>query len=121
MKQPGESIWMRNVGRMYVDEADDLAYGPSGGRAKQWLAGFFLAATPIVYGIVCLHRGHTTLFGRGMHSDATGAAGLWLAVSYIALGAFLHFHYFWGLSNHLWRFSQALKLVSVLVFLPSFL
>jgi hypothetical protein len=121
MKEPDESIWTRKVGSASVDEVEDLAYGPSGGRAKQWLAGFFLAAIPITYGIVCLHRGHTTLFGRGPNWDATGAAGFWLAVSYIALGAFLHFHYFWGLSDHLWRFSQVLKLLCVLVFLPSFL
>ena len=37
-----------------LDTIEDLAYGPSGGRTKQWLAGVVLAAVPIVYGIVCI-------------------------------------------------------------------
>jgi len=98
-----------------------LAYPPSGDRAKQWFAGIVIAAVPIIYGIICLRRGHTTLFGRGANSDLTGDGGFWLAVAYISAGAFLHFHYFWSLSQSLWRLSQFAKLLSVLVFLPSFL
>jgi hypothetical protein len=108
--------------RTCFDDAEDLAYGPSGGRVKQWLAGVILAAIPIIYGIICIHRGHTILFGRRVTDlDVSGKAGFWLAVSYIAVGSFLHFHYFWGLSERLWRFSQAGKFISALVFLPSFL
>jgi hypothetical protein len=104
------------------DDAEDLAYGPSGGPLKQWLAGAVLAAIPFVYGIVCIHCGHTTLFGRyGNNLDVTGVAGFWLAVAYIALGSFLHFHYFWGLSGRLWKFSQAGKIFSALVFVPTLL
>src|SRR5687768_13334578 len=114
------SIWSRKEHRTYFDDAEDLGYGPSGGRTKQWLAGVLLPAIPVIYGIVCIRRGHTTLFGRAT-SDLTGDAGFWLAVAYIAVGAFLHFHYFWGLSEHLSRFSQLTKVLSLLVFLPSFL
>lgn len=49
----------------------------------------------------------------------TGDAGFWLAVAYIAIGALIHFHYFWCLRNRLWPFSQAGKLFSLLVFLSS--
>ena len=119
MKKTRESIWTRPM-RTTFDDAQDLAYAPSGGRAKQWLAGLVLAAVPIIYGIVCIRRGHTTLFGRGS-SDLTGDAAFWLAVAYIAVGAFLHFHYFWGLSERLSNFSQFAKIISLLVFLPSFL
>ena len=52
-------------------------------------------------------------------SKLTSEAGFWLAVAYIAAGAFLHFHYFWGLSERLWRFSQIAKILSLLVFLLS--
>ena len=107
--------------RTYIDDAEDLANLPSGGRTKQWLAGVVLAAVPIVYGTVCILRGHTTLFGRGASSDLVGDAGFWLAIAYSAVGAFLHFHYFWGLSERLWRFSDIAKLLSVLIFLPSLL
>ncbi len=107
--------------RTYFDDAEDLADAPSGGRTKQWLAGVVLAAVPIIYGSICIQRGHTTLFGRGGSSDLSGDAGFWLATAYIAAGAFLHFHYFWSLSERLWPFSQFAKVLSVLVFLPSFL
>lgn len=101
--------------------SEDLAYGPSGGRSKQWIAGVLLASLPMVYGILCLQRGHTALFGsRGTDQTLVGSAGISLAIAYISAGAFLHFHYFWGLSDRLWRFSQALKVASLLVFLPSF-
>ena len=122
MKNDDTSIWTRREQRTCFDDAEDLAEGPSGGRVSQWLAGVILAAVLITYGIICIHRGHATLFGsRVANLDVTGKAGFWLAVSYIAVGSFLHFHYFWGLSERLWRFSQAGKFASVLVFLPSFL
>ena len=81
--------------------------------SSKWLAGVILAAVPIIYGIICIQRGHATLFGRRAASlDVSGKAGFWLAASYIAVGSFLHFHYFWGLSERLWRFSQAGKFTS---------
>jgi hypothetical protein len=114
--------WTRKDRRVYADTAERLVEDPSGGRVKQWLAGVFLAAWPIVYGIVCLQRGHTTLFGwrrRGGNVDLVGDAGFWLAVAYIAIGAFLHFHYFWGLSERLSLFSRFPKALALLVFVSS--
>lgn len=101
---------------------DDLAHIPSGGPAKKWFVGFMIAAMPVIYGIYCIYRGHATLFGtRRSHETLTGEAGLSLAIAYISLGAFLHFQYFWGLSDRLWRYSQRLKLISLLIFLPAFI
>lgn len=98
----------------------DLAYGPSGGRVKQWLAGAALAGVPVIYGIVCLARGYTVLLGRGRSEKLYGEAGGALAIACISIGAFLHFHYFWGLSPRLERFSHPGKILCILVFLPSF-
>lgn len=50
----------------------------------------------------------------------TGEAGVCLAIAFIAIGGFLHFHYFWGLSDRLWRFSKPLKVGSLLVAFPTF-
>jgi hypothetical protein len=83
--------WTRKDRRVSADTAERLVHEPSGGRVKQWLAGVFLAAVPIVYGIVCIQRGHTTLFGRprrGGNIDLIGEAGFWLAVAYIAIPSF---------------------------------
>jgi hypothetical protein len=121
MKSSEDSIWTRKIHRNVFDDAEDLAYGPSGGRTKQWIAGAILASLPIIYGIHCIQRGHTTLFGsRGNSEKLVGSAGVSLAIAYISIGAFLHFHYFWGLSDRLWRFSQVLKVACLLVFLPAF-
>ena len=114
-------LWSRKPQRTYFDDAQDLAYGPSGGPVKQWLSGVGLAGLAIVYGSICLYRGHTMLFGERGSDDVGGVAGFWLAIAYMAAGAFLHFHYFWGLSERLWRFSQLAKFLTLLVFLPSLL
>ena len=112
---------MRDVRGEGADGFDDLAYGPSGGRGKQWFVGVVVAALPVIYGIYSIQRGWTTLFGSG-REDAriSGDAALWMSVAYIAFGAFLHFHYFWGLIEGLWRYSQGLKTVALLVVLPAF-
>ena len=113
------SLRKRKDRQTHLDTIEDLAHGPSGGRTKQWLAGVVLAAVPMVYGIVCIQSGNTTFFGSRASAKLTSEAGFWLAVAYVAAGAFLHFHYFWGLSERLWRFSQITKILSLLVFLPS--
>ena len=121
MNRSEDNVWTRKTHRTVFDDAEDLAYGPSGGRAKQWIAGVILALLPIIYGIHCIQQGHTTLFGSGdIDEKLSGVAGTSLAVAYIAVGAFIHFHYFWGLSERLYRFSQPLKVISLLVFLPAF-
>jgi hypothetical protein len=121
MKSPDERNCTRRERRSFMDEVEDLAYAPSGGRGKQWFAGVVLAAVPVIYGIHSIERGYATLPGRGGVSEKlTGEAGMWLAVASIAFGAFLHFHFFWGLSERLWRFSEALKVVSMLVLLAAF-
>lgn len=103
-----------------LEDAAAFASPPHGGPLTRWIVGGLVAGVPMIYGVACLWRGHTTLFGRGSGANLTGESGLWLAIAYIALGAFLHFHYWWGLSPRLRRFSYAGKLVSLLVFVPSF-
>lgn len=100
-----------------AQDLEGLAYLPGGGPIKKWLAGFLLAAVPIGYGVHCLMRGYTTLPQKQSSSLVLkGEAGMWLAIAYIAVGAFLHFHYFWGLSDRLWRGCQFGKGLSLLVF-----
>jgi hypothetical protein len=115
-----DNIWTRKVHRTILDDAEDLADYPQGGRGKQWIAGGLLAAIPIIYGVICIVCGHATLFGnRGSTLDVQGAAGVSLAIAYIALGSFAHFHYFWGLSQRFWGVSFPGKVISALVFVPA--
>ena len=93
------SLWTNKDHRTVLDDADSFAHAPSGGRLKQWLAGAVLPLFILAYGIACLTSGETEIFGRGGHAVARGAAATSLAVAYIALGLFLHFHFFWGLAS----------------------
>jgi len=108
--------------RTLGDDAGDLANGPSGGRGTMYVAGIGLALIPVIYGWVCLERGWTPLFGSRSPSmllrDTEAQA---LAMAYIALGAFGHFHWFWGLHPRLYHYSQPLKKLALVVFLVPFL
>ncbi|HEU5069824.1 MAG TPA: hypothetical protein VFV96_05335 [Verrucomicrobiae bacterium] len=112
------SFWTRNPYDTDAELADSLANAPSGGRVKMWLLGFGLALIPIGYGIHCLRTGHTKFFGdNGSDLDLTGPAAHAMAIAYLAVGVFIHAHWFWGLHPRLEPFSPILKVLAALVFL----
>lgn len=114
-------FWTNKEHRTTFDDAEDLAYAPSGGRIKKWLLGVGLALIPLGYGVRCLFTGHARFFGRrGSHLDLDGSAAVALAVAYIAVGVFIHAHWYWGLHPRLEPLSYLLKVLAVLVFLGGF-
>lgn len=83
-----------------------------------WVLGVALALIPIGYGLHCLNTGHARIIGsRGSALDLSGSAAQALAIAYLAVGAFIHAHWFWGLHVRLEPWSPLLKIVSVGVFL----
>jgi hypothetical protein len=114
------SFWTDKVDYGLFAVAEDLAYAPSGGRLKMWLLGVGLALIPLGYGMRCLFTGHARLFGRGADLNLDGSAALALAIAYIAVGVFMHAHWFWGLHPRLEPSSYLLKGLALLVFLGSF-
>ena len=112
------SFWTRNPYETDAKMAESLSHSPSGGRLKMWLLGVGLALIPIYYGIRCLQSGHATFFGsRGTHLDLTGPSAVALAIAYIAVGVFIHAHWFWGVHPKLEPLSPILKILASLVFL----
>jgi hypothetical protein len=112
------SFWTRNLYETDADAVESLSHSPSGGHLKMWLVGVGFALIPIGYGIRCLQSGHATFFGRnGMDLDLTGSSAVAMAIAYIAVGVFIHAHWFWGLHPKLERLSPILKVLAVLVFL----
>ena len=112
-------MWTNKDHRTVMNDAEDLACPSAGGPWTKWFGGCVVPLVIMIYSIVCLWRGSTTLPGRrssGM--EITGTDGVILAIAYLALGAFAHFHCFWGLHGRLANYSQALKGVSLLIFLP---
>jgi hypothetical protein len=114
-------FWTNRQHRTALDDAEDLAYAPSGGGFTKWFVGVGVALIPIAYGVHCFMAGETRFFGRaGSSLDLRGSGAIALAVAYIAVGAFIHFHWFWGLIGRLEPFSYLLKCLAVLVFLGGF-
>ncbi|HEY1663166.1 MAG TPA: hypothetical protein VGI03_12170 [Verrucomicrobiae bacterium] len=113
-------FWKDIENRTAYDDAEDLAYPPSGGRVKMLLLGIGLALLPVGYGIHCLLIHQTVLPGQDGDLDVHGSGAVALAISYIAVGVFIHAHWFWGLLPKLEFVSYPLKFVSVVVFLGSF-
>ena len=102
------------------DSIEDLAHPPLGGRVSRWFGGVLIPACILLYGLVCIRRGSTSMLGRGASLELHHEPAFWMAVAYIAIGGFLHFHFFWGSSERLLRFSHPLKVLSLLVFVSSF-
>ncbi len=114
-------FWTNKDHRTALDDAEDLAHAPSGGRVKMWLLGVGLALVPLGYGVHGLLTGHARFFGRrGSHLDLDGSAAVALAIAYIAVGVFIHAHWFLGLHSKLEPLSYLLKVLAVLVFLGGF-
>src|SRR5689334_23372271 len=109
------SFWTRNPYETDAKVAESLSHSPSGGRFKMWLLGVGLALIPIYYGIHCLQTGHARFFGgRSGNLDLTGSSAVAMAIAYIAVGVFIHAHWFWGLHPRLEPLSPLLKVLAVL-------
>ena len=57
-------FWTNKEHRTGFDDAEDLAYAPSGGRIKMWLLGVGLALIPFGYGVHCLSTRHVIILGQ---------------------------------------------------------
>jgi hypothetical protein len=112
------SIWTRNPYETDAKVAESLSHSPSGGRFKMWLLGVGLALVPVKYGVGCLQSGHATLFGNHVSRlDLTDSSAVAMSIAYIAIGVFIHAHWFWGLNPKLEPYSPILKVVAVLMLL----
>ena len=112
------SLWTNKDHRTILDDVDDLAYAPSGSPWTKWLLGWVVPVAVVAYSLVSMDRGSITLPGEHSSMTVMGDNVRFLAVAYIALAAFLHFHFFWSLHPRLWRCAQALKVVALITFLP---
>ncbi len=85
---------------------------------EMWIGGIGVALIPTVYGLYCLYCGHSH-FLRKRHGLITleGWEAAVLATSYIALGAYLHFAWFWGRHPRLRSWGPRLGLAAMAVFL----
>jgi len=85
-----------------------------------WFIGVCVALLPLGYGVRCLYTGQARFFGRGAYVDLNGSAAIALGIAWVSVGAFIQFHWFWGLHPRLEPLSYVFKALAALVFLGSF-
>lgn len=100
------------------DSIEEFAHHPNGGWWNKWAGGCALPLAGVIYAIWCLLQKQAILPGEHTNLVLMDDDAVLFSVAVLALAAFLHFHFFWGLHERLWRYSQGLKVLSLLVFLP---
>jgi hypothetical protein len=93
-----------------------------GGKVSKWLWGYIFPALVLVVAVWGIADGRVYFFyGSGAGKYFTGAAGCFLAISYVGFAAWWHFHWGWGLSHRLWPHVATGKRAAWCVFVPSIL
>jgi hypothetical protein len=82
---------------------------PQGGRATMWIGGVGLALLPVIGGIQTLVSQQGTLGTTLWRRTLEGGPAISLGIGLIGVGAFLHFHFFFGLHPRLREHSHAGK------------
>jgi hypothetical protein len=97
---------------------DDFADQPAQSWFHQWILGVTLPACFLSYGVRSALTGHATLSNH-VSMDLRGVDAVAYGVSMLAVGVFLHFHYFWGnIYNQAW-WSVLGKILSAIAFIAS--
>jgi hypothetical protein len=113
-RRPKPGLWTRK----------DRSFGESGlfsegsGRSgiAVWRDGVVLALVPALIGLYPFITGHFAMRTRGGWLVLDGAPARALGIAAIALGACVHFHFFWDAHDHLSHYSQPAQVVAALVF-----
>ncbi|MCB1225552.1 MAG: hypothetical protein KDK99_07060 [Verrucomicrobiales bacterium] len=105
-----------HLGRDSYDSIEDWSYSPSGGPWKKWLAGVVIPALFGLGGWASIVREKSIVFGQSGNAELNGPAAVSMGVGYLGLCVFLHFHYFWGLSESLARWSAIGKGIGLVAF-----
>jgi len=90
--------WFENPYRHTADEAEDLAYPPSGGWVKMVLLGIIVPVGIGYAGVQAWMTEEAVWFGRrGVDLVVRGRTARALGVVYGSVGLFCHFRWLWGL------------------------
>ena len=107
--------WNKDVHRHALNDIEDLAYPPSGGRGKMVILGILLPAAIAYFAVNAWTSEEAIWFGRGS-SDMTikGDAARSMAITYLAVALFAHFRWFWGLLPSYRMFTVGIVLSMIL-------
>ena len=102
-------------GRGAVDVADALSNDAQGGLISRWINGVLFAVIPTVIGAMCIAYQHAYFLSRrGGMAEYFEKDAIALGVAWIAVGLFMHGHYFWSASRRFYFLSEIFKPLSLL-------
>jgi len=111
-------MWFRTPNRHVSAYDDDWEDFPNGGPFGKWLGGMLLPLCAVAYGLSCLISGHGIFpGGQSGPMDLSGPSAVAFGTAVIAVGTFLHCHYFWGNIYHLSAWALLGKIVSLIAFI----
>src|SRR5262249_43320117 len=93
-----------------------VSEGSGRSRIAVWRDGVALALIPVLIGLYPLIAGHFAMRTRGGTLVLDGAPARALGLGAVALGACVHFHFFWGADDDLSPYSRPAQIVAALVF-----
>lgn len=89
-----------------------------GGSVKKWLFGYLIPCVILVYATWAVIKGEIHLPHRS-GKDFTGTPARCLAITYLSIAIWHHFHWGWGLSHQLWPDSGRGKIAAWCLGVPA--
>ena len=119
------SLLNRNVSQSALDDMDRLSGTPEPTIWTKYFGGLIVPAVMLGYGIRSCILQHSVLLGGGRFSgrrsviELDGSEAVAMGITWICLGLFLHFHYFWPTLKRLHIFTDIGKIITACGFIAS--
>ena len=96
-------------------EFDDNDLSPSGRPASKLWGGIIAPIVVALDGLYSVIVRKSFSFGlRYPQPEFEGMGAIYWGIGLLFVAAFLHFHFYWTVSEKLWKYSGLLKIISIL-------
>lgn len=106
-----------------MDDAERLSGTPEPTIWTKWFGGLIVPAVMLSYGTRSCILKQSVLFGGGRFGrrgiELDGSEAVAMGITWICLGLFLNFHYFWPTLKRLYVFTDLGKIVAAVGFIAS--
>lgn len=96
-----------------IDELLDS--NPTGDPRKAWIIGLGIAGVLIHFGITTILSREATMGTTLLPKDVSGLTAIAYGAGVMAVGVFIHFHFFWGMREELQPYSRTGKMAAVVL------
>ena len=109
----------RNVNKRLLNDAENYSGAASGTVFSKIFGGMIVPFFIILYGLRTCIIHHAALMYKGGTINLSGTEAVIYGVVLISTGFFIHFHFFWTVSERLYRWAASLKIVALIIFTVS--